>query len=73
MATFTSWLALKTQLLNDLASGSWKTSSYKIGAREMSYRSFGDFKAMLDFVDEHIAEEAGTVYGRTHAKPMGRF
>lgn len=76
---FTSWDELKKQLLDDLASGVWRTtSSYSVtsggGSRTFTYRTFDEFKKILDFVTEQATLESRTpgYYGRTRAGNGGR-
>lgn len=71
---FTSWTELRQQMLDDMASGNWsKVSSYSLstagGSRNITYRSFAEFKDMLDYVTQQAAQEAGSssYYGRTRA------
>lgn len=68
---FTTWTALKTQLLDDLASGGWKTKSYQIGDVTRTFRDFSDFKQFLELVEYRAATEGGTAVGRTYAKQGG--
>lgn len=67
--TFTTWAALKTEMLNDLQTRSWRVKSYSIGGRSVSYSSFDEFRAALEYVSQKAAEEAGTYAPRTYAKP----
>jgi hypothetical protein len=69
---FTTWAALKTQMLNDMASGSWRTESYQIGDMNKKFRSFADFKEALGYVTDMAAVEAGTTTSRVYAKQGGR-
>ena len=69
---FTTWTALHQQMLDDLATGSWRTEAYRIKDREMRYRTFEDFKAALEYVKAQAAIETGTVIGRTYAGQGGR-
>lgn len=76
---FTSWAALHQQMLDDMASGNWsKVSSYSLstagGNHNITYRSFAEFKSMLDYVGQQATQEAGTssYYGRTCAGQGGR-
>lgn len=70
---FTTWAALKTSMLNDLAAGSWKVKSYQLGQDGPStvYRSFDDFRAALEYVESKAGTEAGTAVGRTYASQKG--
>lgn len=70
---FTTWAALKTSMLNDLASGSWKIKSYQLGADgpATTYRSFQDFKEALQYVESRAGIESSTAVGRTYASQSG--
>lgn len=70
---FTTWAALKTTMLNDLASGGWKIKSYQLGADgpATTYRSWDDFRAALEYVTSKAGEDAGTAVGRTYAWQKG--
>ena len=77
---FTSWRAIRAQLLDDLASDSFRTmQSYAInsagtgGARSVTYRSLAELKALIDWTDEEILKEEGPDYlARTYPRNMGR-
>jgi len=68
---FTTWSALYDSMLDDLASGAWKTKSYTIGERTHTYRDFDDFKKMLEYARTQAANESGSAAGRTYAKQGG--
>jgi len=69
---FTSWSALKTQMLDDFASGDWSMlKSYSIGTRQVTYRSFVEFKQQLEFVEAMAARESGQSFGRVYAVSGG--
>jgi hypothetical protein len=78
--TFTSWSDLYARMLDDLASGSFrKMQGYSIsaggagGQRSVQYRTYAEFKQMLEFVKEKADEETGQGYrGRTYAANGGR-
>jgi hypothetical protein len=69
---FTTWAALKTQMLNDLAAGSWRTKTYQNGDWKKEFNTFEDFRKALDYVTDQAAVEAGTASRRTYAKNGGR-
>ena len=77
---FTSWRVLHDQLLNDLASKSYRTmQSYTLqaggagGSRTVSYRSLAELLKLLEVVKAEMAIEEGTSYaGRTYASNGGR-
>lgn len=68
---FTSWADLERQMLDDLASGSWRRKSYSLGDLSVSYVSFGEFKEALEYVRNRAALERGTASPRTCARPAG--
>lgn len=68
---FTTWAALKTIMLDDLASGGWRTKSYMIGDMSRTFRDFSDFKAMLEYVETRAALESSAYVGRTYAQQGG--
>ena len=68
---FTTWAALKTQMLDDMASGSWKSASYSMAGQSRTYTTFENFKAALEYVEYRAGQEAGTTPGRTYARPLG--
>ncbi len=77
-ATFTTWSALYTTMLNTLAdfvTGKITIAEYSISSggnlRRMSYRSFEEFKAGLEYVKHMADQESGTVVRRTYAKQGG--
>jgi hypothetical protein len=63
---FTTWTALKTAILDGLASGAVLTSSYTINGRTITFRNFKEVTDYLGFIDRQIAAESKI--GRTHAK-----
>jgi gamma-glutamylcysteine synthetase len=54
---FTTWQALKTSILDDIASGSVLTKSYGIANRSQTFRDMGDVISFLKFCDEQILAE----------------
>lgn len=75
---FTSWRDLHNQLLNDLASGAFRTmQSYSVSgggnSRQVTYRSLKDLRELIDWAAEEAAIEEGRGYqGRAYAKNGGR-
>ena len=77
---FTSWRALHRQLLDDLASKSYRTmQGYTVtaggagGGRTVTYRGLAELMKLLEYVKEQAALEDGTAYaGRTYAANGGR-
>lgn len=51
MADFTTWAALKTQILNALSNGSILTEEYEITGRRRRFRSLKEVREMLDYCD----------------------
>ena len=71
---FTTWTDLKNEMLNDMASGSWKIKSYATAdGLRFEYRDFNDFRRALDYVTAMAEQEANTtplitrVVGRAQA------
>lgn len=69
---FTSYADLLAQLRDDLASGQWSLKSYSKGNHSVNYRSLPEFLDYVTWVETRAALEAGTIYGRTYLRPMGR-
>lgn len=69
MATFTSWADLHKTMLNDMASGNWRVSSYSVDGRDMNYRAFDEFRSALEYVERRAAEEAGRAFAQVEAVP----
>lgn len=59
---FTSFSALRTQLLDDLAAGKVLTSAYSIGGRSISFRSLKEVTDYLATLDVLIKAEGGGGY-----------
>jgi len=60
LSTFTTWSALKTQLLNDLASRNFAVEEYVTPAGvKVKARSLAEIKNFIEFCDVMIAAEAG--------------
>ena len=71
---FTTWAALKTQILDDLAAGKWGTKSYSVGTRTVVFRDLVELTNTIRFIDEQIAKESqadGTSHPRTYGKQGG--
>lgn len=68
---FTTWADLYSQMLDDLASGNWRTQEYRIGQRARTFTSWADFKSMLAWVKTQAEAEAGTFSPRTYARRGG--
>ena len=56
---FTSWAALRTAILDDLASGKAMTKSYTIDGRTHLLRSIGEIREFIKLCNEMIVEEQG--------------
>lgn len=70
---FTNWTDLLNQMLDDLASGSWRTAEYEIGSQRHKYVSISDFREALEWVEVRANRESGTAHPRrTYAKQGGR-
>ena len=54
---FTTWSALKTSILDDIASGSVLTKSYSIANRTRTFRDMSEVVSFLKFCDEQILAE----------------
>jgi len=54
---FTTWSALKTSILDDIASGSVLTQSYSIAGRSRYFRTMTEVVDFLKFCDTQIAAE----------------
>ncbi len=67
---FTTWSALKTAILDDIASGSILTKSYSVADRTRTFRDMGEVIEFLKFCDQQIVSEVSgqrtiTVRGAT--------
>lgn len=63
---FTTWSALKTAILDDIANGSVLTSSYTINGRSHNFRTLKEVMDFLKFIDQRIGTDSGG--GRNYAK-----
>lgn len=75
-ATFTSWTALHTAMLNaaaDFFANRISVASYTVDTggsrRQLEYRTVAEFQAGLEFVAHMAATESGSVSLRTVAVP----
>ncbi len=59
-------------MLNDLAGHKWNIAEYTVDGKTMKFRSFSEFRDVLDYVSFRAAEETGTVAGRTTARSVRR-
>ncbi len=62
---FTTWSALKTSILDDIANGSILTKSYAIGDVNRTFRDLREVTEFLKFVDYQVAAETTTRRGPT--------
>lgn len=58
MAGFTTWTALRQQLLDDFSKGMHSRKTYSVGDTSITYRDFSEFREMLQFVESRAAAEA---------------
>lgn len=56
---FTTWSALKTTILNDLADGSARTRRYSVGERQVEFHSLKEIMDFLAYCDVMILGESG--------------
>lgn len=69
---FTTWAALYSMMLDDLASGGWKIKSYQMAEGvSTTYRDFSEFKSALEYVQAQKDKEASIFVGRTYAQQGG--
>jgi hypothetical protein len=61
---FTTWQALKTSILDDIADGSILTKSYSIGTRTRVFQSMAEVIEFLKFCDDQITYPTTTRTGR---------
>lgn len=57
---FTSWAALKQQILDAMADGSILTRSYAVGDRQRTFHSMKEVMDFLAFCDGQIMSAAGS-------------
>ncbi|MGE4293593.1 MAG: hypothetical protein AB7E32_15455 [Desulfovibrio sp.] len=65
--TFTTWAALKTQLLDDFARGAHEQKSYTCENTTITFRDFAEFREMLEYVERRAAAETARPVRRTYA------
>ena len=59
--SFSTWTALKNQMLDDLASNNTTHGSYTDPTgRTLNYRSFLDWQRLFEFVEKRARIESGT-------------
>ena len=71
-----TWAEVYEQMRADFASGAWRTmSGYSVpGGTSVQYRSFAEFKAMMEYVGAQADAEAGApARRRTSARAKGRW
>jgi nucleoside-triphosphatase THEP1 len=59
MATFTTWEAAKTQILNDFLNRNTSIAEYTIGDKSFKVRSIKELKELLELCDVMIGAEIG--------------
>lgn len=75
---FTTWTALKQQMLNDLASGKSLTAEYEVrhadgSLHRQKFRTLGEWSKFFALVEARAAaESAPPAVGRTYARQGGR-
>lgn len=58
---FTTWSALKQQMLDDLSNSNTTHGSYSgPGGRQLNFRSYSDWLRLFNEVEKKAADEAGT-------------
>ena len=62
---FTTWSALKTSILDDIASGSVLTKSYAVGDVNRTFRDLREVMEFLKFIDFQISAESNARRGPT--------
>ncbi|MBI9016882.1 MAG: hypothetical protein JEZ07_06430 [Phycisphaerae bacterium] len=56
---FTTWAALKQQILDGISAGTVLTSSYSYSGQQREFRSMKEVTDFLVFIDYQIASESG--------------
>ena len=56
---FTSWSALRTSILNDIADSSFLTKSYSVQGRNHTFRSHKEVQGFLAFIEQQMMAEDG--------------
>lgn len=72
MAAFTSWSDLYRDMLNDLASGNWRTKSYNFDGMQKEFVSLQEFRDMLSWVKPQASEEAADANGGVPLRTVAR-
>ena len=72
MATFTTWTAAYSQLLDDMVSSDSRVGSVTVGGKTIQYRSHGDFLRLLEYAERKAKFESGDFAPRVYAKQGGR-
>lgn len=68
---FTSWSALKTQILDAIADGDILTSEYSIGGRTQRFRSMDEVEKILNLCDRMLGSENGGMTAYANFKDPG--
>jgi hypothetical protein len=69
LATFSTWAALKTQLLDDLVSRNFAVEEYTTpGGTKVRARTLTEIKNFIEYCDIMIASEAGDDSITTYAQ-----
>ena len=69
---FTTWADLYKKMLDDFASGSWRTKSYDIDGVRKEFFAPSEFREMLAMVESRAAAEQTNVPTRTVARGANR-
>lgn len=69
---FSTWSDLRKKMLDDLASGNWRTKSYDFDGMRKEFFSPEEFLRMLDVVERRAAEEYEQPSFRTIARGANR-
>lgn len=62
---FTTWSALKTSILDDIANGSVLTKAYSVGDVTRTFRDLREVMEFLKFIDFQISAESTSRRGPT--------
>ena len=69
---FTTWVALKSDIEDDMASGNWRVKSYELREQSKTFRNLAEYVDFYKFVCHKAQEEAGNAATRVYAKQGGR-
>lgn len=69
---FSTWSDLHTKMLNDFASGNWRTKSYDFDGMRKEFVSPKEFLETLEYVKRQAASEEGSFPLRTIARGANR-